>query len=206
MPPSEMKPTRLATVSVCPVSTRASTPPMNAVGMALRICSTIRTDGKSITARRTCRRPTTPARTRDQQRRPLLALELPAVLDEVAFGQRHLARRPLRWMSATTLARSRPRALQRMTIRRRTFSRLTWFGPRRRRSADVGHVARAAPARGRSGRSSRSSPEVGVVGCGTAPRAARPGRTAAGLPAPARRPRPAAPSGRTRPRTPGSTP
>ena len=45
MPPSETKPTRLATVSVCPVSTSASTPPMNAVGMALRICNVIRADG-----------------------------------------------------------------------------------------------------------------------------------------------------------------
>jgi uncharacterized protein (TIGR03067 family) len=31
--------------SVCPVSTSASTPPMNAVGRALRICKTIRHDG-----------------------------------------------------------------------------------------------------------------------------------------------------------------
>ena len=45
MPPSEMNPTRLATVSVCRVSARAITPPTTAVGRALRICSTIRTDG-----------------------------------------------------------------------------------------------------------------------------------------------------------------
>ena len=85
MPPSEMKPTRLATVSVCPVSTSASTPPMNAVGRALRICRTIRTDGYSIIS--TTNMPTTDTRRQhgDQRRRPLLALELPAVLDEVAL-------------------------------------------------------------------------------------------------------------------------
>ena len=44
IPPSEMNPTKLATVSVCWVMTRANTPPMNAVGIALRICNTIRGD------------------------------------------------------------------------------------------------------------------------------------------------------------------
>ncbi|TWU20915.1 hypothetical protein Poly41_71710 [Novipirellula artificiosorum] len=47
MPPSEMKPTRLATVKFCCVITNAITPPMNAVGKALRICNTIRTDGNN---------------------------------------------------------------------------------------------------------------------------------------------------------------
>ena len=161
MPPSEMKPTRLATVSVWPVSTRASTPPMNAVGRALRICRTIRTDGKSIIS--TTNMPTTDTHGQDgdQRRRPLLALELAAVLDEVARRQRRRARSTRCWMSATTLARSRPWVLQRMTMRRRAFSRLTALGPTP--VADVGQLAQLDLA-AVVGQVDPQPAQVGVVG------------------------------------------
>ena len=157
MPPSEMKPTRLATVSVWPVSTSASTPPMNAVGSALRICSTIRTDGIQHHQHDEHADDGHGGQDADQRGRPLLALELAAVLDEVAFAAVRRARLTRCWISATALARSRPCVLQRMTMRRRAFSRLTALGPAP--VADVGQFASSTWPR-LSGRSIRSRPRL----------------------------------------------
>ena len=158
MPPSEMKPTRLATVSVWPVSTSASTPPMNAVGRAFRICSTIRTDGiqhhqhdehaddrHAGQHARSAASPAAGSRTARRTRRSSLPAASPAALTRC-------------WISATALARSRPCVLQRITIRRRAFSRLTAFGPDARRRCRPVRDSSTWPRP--SGRSIRSRPRL----------------------------------------------
>ena len=128
IPPSDTKPTRLATVSVCPVSTWASTPPTNAVGMALRIWKEIRAEGYSII--RTTKMPAsaTPASTEMRSVAERRASNCPPRSRTYPSGN-WTRSFTFRSMSATALPRSRPETLQRTTWMRRTFSRLTRFGP-----------------------------------------------------------------------------
>ena len=158
IPPSEMNPTRLATVSVCPLRTSASTPPMKAVGTAVRIWATIRPDGNSMYS--TKNMPTTDTADRAVMSRvasfwlwncPPYSIVYPSGSGTSAATTRS--------MSPTTEARSRPRALHRITIRRRASSRFTWLAPA---SPPVGGVMSARSfSRTCSrppGRSNRSSP------------------------------------------------
>ncbi len=121
MPPSETNPTRLATLSDCRVNTIASTPPMNAVGMAFRIC---RTDAHGWIQNHQHDK-----HSHDRNRRRasliisvalLLGFKLATELNEVTFRQCHPFALYSLLDSATALARSRSSMLQRITMRRRS--------------------------------------------------------------------------------------
>ncbi len=75
---------------ICWVMTSAITPPIKAVGSALRICRTIRTEGNKSSSTTNMPTTETPARTIMSLRRPLLAFKLAAVFDEVADRHLHL--------------------------------------------------------------------------------------------------------------------
>ena len=101
---------------------------MNAAGTAFKICSTIRHDGNSMYSTKNI--PTTDSAASTLISRvarfwlsncPPYSTKYPSGIGTSAFTTFS--------MSPTTDARSRPAALQRMTIRRRTFSRFTWFAP-----------------------------------------------------------------------------
>ena len=172
MPPSEMNPTRLATVSVCPVRTSASTPPMNAVGMALRICNTIRAEGiehhqhdehadqrNQPPARRSAAWPLaglrTARRTRRNSPRAVGTCSAHLLLDVVDDAGQVAAR-----------------DVAAHDVCRRTFSRLTRFGPLAAgRGESATSLSRMLAA---CRRASRAATRRGMAHpCGTARRAAR---------------------------------
>ena len=111
---------------------------------------------RASSARRTCRRPRRPPGWRSSW--------WPAAGSRTARRTRRSSppagstwRRRGCWMSATTLARSRPCVLQRMTMRRRAFSRLTAFGPT---PSPMSASSRSSTWPRPSGRSIRSRPRL----------------------------------------------
>ena len=92
MPHSEMKPTMLAMVSVWPVTTIAATAPIKAIGNAAITWSEKLTERNMVNSTRNIPTSENDEQDGDHPRGRLLALELSAVFDEVAGGQRLLDR------------------------------------------------------------------------------------------------------------------
>ena len=91
IPPSEINPTRLATVSDWLVITNANTPPMKAVGRAFKICRTTRTEGNSNISTDEHAHNRDSGQYDDSAGCSLLTLKLTAILNEVAFWKIDLA-------------------------------------------------------------------------------------------------------------------
>ena len=189
MPPSEMKPTRLATVSVWPRQHQGqhAADERRRQGVEDLQHDPHRRE-QHHTARRTCR-PATPPPGRRSAASPAAGSRTgrrtrrsspPAVGTRSSHALLDLGDR--RWPGRG------PATLQRMTIRRRTFSRLTAFGP-----AAPSPMSATSPQPHLAAAVRQVDPQLARASrsrCGTARPAARPGRTAAALRAPATRPRP----------------
>jgi len=135
-----MKPTMLATVNDWPVITSTATAPMAAIGKRGQHLQNSDERVKKRVERQQHAGKRDQAQQADGSRGRLLALELPAVLDEIPGGAATFwIGASFCWISATTPPKSRPAVLHWTMMRRRTFSWLIVFRPAR--FDHVGHGA-----------------------------------------------------------------